>query len=685
MRKPTPISHQDILPGPSGLRAYSSDRTTLGEDYSSDNDVQDPTWISTGINDEHVSSSSSSYTSNPRNIESITVPPLVSETQNDDRRKRKRGVGMMQRKLRKERTEKIKKGEEYINQAGKKIKGKSVGTLKDCRLKCKTKLTNTQLQRLFTDYRNMETRDMQRLYLSNHILLTPPIRVKQVENKKKREISVEYSIECEGNLVKVCQNCFLNVYGESRGFVNGIIDKKKKSATGIIGRDERGRHEPKIKHTNEAIEYVSNHISSFPAYESHYSRRHTTKKYLETGLNLQKMYDLYLAQHTTDNVITKKVSLSTYGQIFKKFNLKFKKPHNDTCHTCDSFVAKIKIAINDTEKAKLHDEHISHQDKASFHYECKAFDKERAKTSGNTIVVAVCDLQQCLATPYLNTSVAFYKRKLWTFNFTIRNCNTGKTTCFMWHEAIAQRGADEIASCLKIFIMSLPEETEHVIIYSDTCPGQTRNNTLPVVYNYVLTQKVGLKTIDHKFLVPGHTHLECDADHASIERAKKKYNGRISIPNDWYMLVRMVSSKFTVIELTQNDVFAFSNILKESLIKKTKDNNNDPFLWRNIFWIRVEEENPCSFSFKYSLRVEDEFKLCNMKRKSRISRSNQPTIDIRKAYNQPLLISKEKHKDVLSLLQYIDPVYHDFYNTVIKSANDIVDTSHISDYNSDSE
>lgn len=234
MRKPTPISHQDILPGPSGLRAYSSDRTTLGEDYSSDNDVQDPTWISTGINDEHVSSSSSSYTSNPRNIESITVPPLVSETQNDDRRKRKRGVGMMQRKLRKERTEKIKKGEEYINQAGKKIKGKSVGTLKDCRLKCKTKLTNTQLQRLFTDYRNMETRDMQRLYLSNHILLTPPIRVKQVENKKKREISVEYSIECEGNLVKVCQNCFLNVYGESRGFVNGIIDKKKKSATGIF-------------------------------------------------------------------------------------------------------------------------------------------------------------------------------------------------------------------------------------------------------------------------------------------------------------------------------------------------------------------------------------------------------------------------------------------------------------------
>lgn len=138
VRDPTPLAQQDILqslPGPSGTpvaqqdilqslsglsgnRAYSSDRTSLGEDYSSDDDVQDCTWIPAGTHDEHVSSSSSSKTS--RSIGSIAVPVLVSQTQVDVRGKRKRGVGMMQRKLRKERTEKIKKGEEYINQAGKK-------------------------------------------------------------------------------------------------------------------------------------------------------------------------------------------------------------------------------------------------------------------------------------------------------------------------------------------------------------------------------------------------------------------------------------------------------------------------------------------------------------------------------------------------------------------------------------
>ncbi|CAK1579644.1 unnamed protein product [Parnassius mnemosyne] len=101
----------------------------------------------------------------------------------------------------------------------------------------------------------------------------------------------------------------------------------------------------------------------------------------------------------------------------------------------------------------------------------------------------------------------------------------------------------------------------------DTCPGKTRNKTLPVVYNYILTQKVGLKTIDHKFLVPGHTHLECDADHASIERAKKKYNGRISIPNDWYMLVSMVSSE-TIEETSTVGKSGLEGVLKRELEKE---------------------------------------------------------------------------------------------------------------------
>lgn len=38
----------------------------------------------------------------------------------------------------------------------------------------------------------------------------------------------------------------------------------------------------------------------------------------------------------------------------------------------------------------------------------------------------------------------------------------------MWHEGTAQRGANEITSCLFKFIMSVSDTVETLILYSDT-------------------------------------------------------------------------------------------------------------------------------------------------------------------------------------------------------------------------
>ena len=113
----------------------------------------------------------------------------------------------------------------------------------------------------------------------------------------------------------------------------------------------------------------------------------------------------------------------------------------------------MKAITNDEEKSNYERQSKDHQDKADFHYECNRRDKEMARNSEGKTVVAVCDLQQCLPTPDLTSSIAFYKRKLWTFNFTVRNCTSEKTYCYTWHEGIAQRGANKVASCLMKFLI----------------------------------------------------------------------------------------------------------------------------------------------------------------------------------------------------------------------------------------
>ncbi|KAJ8876595.1 hypothetical protein PR048_021040 [Dryococelus australis] len=96
-------------------------------------------------------------------------------------------------------------------------------------------------------------------------------------------------------------------------------------------------------------------------------------------------------------------------------------------------------------KQKLDSERTSqpldHQDMADF-LECKCCDKKMAANSERKIVLAVCDLHQRLPTTDLTSSISFYEWKLWTFNFTARDCTKGKTFCYMWHEGIAQRGGN---------------------------------------------------------------------------------------------------------------------------------------------------------------------------------------------------------------------------------------------------
>jgi len=623
--------------------------TPTPSDFDSDDDIADPSF----------------------NAETVEETNSDSSASNDDAEEQKSRKRQANPKMWKKNVQKMKRhcGLEYRTKK-KIIVAKTIKQpcSDSCKLQCKSKITEQKRQGIHSQFwssqNSFETR---RQFIASNVEQVPLQRCRERtgERSGQRQCMNEYHFEIDGRKVKICKTFFLNTLSISKQTVETALKKKREG--GIITPDKRGKHPPSNKISEEVRNSVRDHISKFPAYESHYSREKTKKKYLGNHLNISRMYNLYFEECQEKEVPQGMIAKEwLYTEIFNyEFNYSFKSPDTDTCDICDNFKLQLQESLPET-RQNIQTQYDEHLNDASNRYKLKSEDKKKSREYTNQKVVMI-DLQKCLPTPDLQNSQSFYSLKLWTYNLTIHDATLQNSFCMMWDESISGRGGNEVASCIvKWVIENVGDNINNLTLWSDNCPSQNRNMLVVMCYFWMINLKPNLQVITHNFLARGHTHLEADTVHSVIERERKKIpQFQIMTPWDWQQLVRLCGSKkqLNVVSMETEDFKNFGSMYEGPnaiyVLRKKSESGTD-FLISNAVQLQIRRESPGMLFYKTNFN--EEYFVVDLNRKTR--RSLNMLNELPCPRNEPKPISSKKYEHLQKLLRWVPSRFHNFYKSL---------------------
>lgn len=549
-------------------------------------------------------------------------------------------------------------GEQYTTQLGKVVPAKVFKHFECmCPNKCHLRIPAARQAELHKNYYSLESRDLQTSYLFGLIKVVNKLRTyTQNQVSKRNNTRMYYLPDSNGIEQKVCKIFFQSVFQVSSGRLDRLL--KHKSTGSPAPCDKRGRHPPSNKTSIERKNEVKQFIERFPSYESHYCRpKSSNRKYLSPDLSLGKMYELY------KNDSNNPVSFYIFRNVFNtEFNLTFHSPVTDSCKKCDLYNMQIKSTADELLKHRLEIERELHQRKAESAREGLKKDTELAKQG--EVAVICFDLMKTLPTPVLTTGICYYKRQLWTYCFGVHDMATNDSYMFVWDESVASRGPQEIGSCLMYYIKNFVT-SKRIIMYSDQCGGQNRNIKLSILCNHmVASPDFVVEQIDHKFLVSGHSYLPCDQDFGIIEK-EKKFHPNIFVPSDWYVVIRNARKRnpFKVIEMKSNN-FISTVVLENNITNRKIAQSKMKVEWLKIQWLQFQKQAPYSINFKYSNQNDVPFETVDISKR----KSSGGVTELQMLYPNGNVINDLKKKDLLLLIKFIPPVFHEFYQSLRSSA-----------------
>ena len=330
-----------------------------------------------------------------------------------------------------------------------------------------------------------------------------------------------------------------------------------------------------------------------------------------------------------------------------------------------------------TKKDNLKAEWDLHKVRAEAGYHSLSEDSAYSKSHSDTEMLTF-DLEKPLPTPVLSTGIVYYKRQLWTYNQGIHDCSTDQGCMHMWHEGIASRGSHEVGSCILAHLKEMNTNATKLIVYSDACGGQNHNIFLVCMWLHVVASpEFTFTSVQHKFMVSGHSYLPNDRDFGHIELSQKKTT-HIYVPEDWEKVVKDARHRnpFSVRKMKRED-FVSLKPLKEAIVNRKVNTRGQKVEWLKMLWISVQKDKPLQYQYRYSHNTLEALKTVDLKRKTKGRPPDLRRIALPLLHTTPRPINEKKMADLLELLQFIPPVHHPFFQNLVgtDAESDRSDTS----------
>lgn len=221
-------------------------------------------------------------------------------------------------------------------------------------MRCFEVLTREQIEKLFSDFYSLDSKEQQDAYIAGciqaHIVQRRrPRKVPEVQDNNgndansgeddnntlpsksanmyfhDKSFSYKVHIQQDNAIVEVpiCQNAFLAIHAVTKGRLRTVQHALKLNQ--YSPRDMRGKHSNRpTAMPKPLITLIEYQINSFKSRQSYYSCRDNPKKfYLPEDLSVKSMHKMFLVEYQIQ------VPYRSYWKIFDTFNISFGYPHSD--------------------------------------------------------------------------------------------------------------------------------------------------------------------------------------------------------------------------------------------------------------------------------------------------------------------------------------------------------------------